>query len=161
MYDVTRTKQLRVGDSGRGTPCDRATVKLEPGKSARFECVRRTGQPVAGEVIGLKGTDMEGAYLCVRPAYATGDPRDRGAWSLTVFDAMTCGVDGRFKTERLAPGSYTITAEAYQPEPRNGPFTTGERLPSLVGSAKVTVPAGGEVKPVQIELKPLETKGRR
>jgi hypothetical protein len=127
VYDLVRVKMLRLGD---------------------------TGWPIVGELIGLAGTNAPGAYVTVKPAEATGDPLRNQEWKLTTFDALTCGPDSRFLTARILPGSYTVVAEAYEPEPPGGGFSTGWRLPGFVGTAKVTVRADVRPPRVQILMKP-------
>lgn len=154
VYDLVRMKQLRVGDTGRGVLCDRATLRLEPGRTQRADFVRKTGSPITGDVLGLKAAGAPGAFIYVKPAEANGDPYSRDEWKLRTFDAATCKVDGRFKTARIPPGSYTVIANAYKPEPQTGVVRTGWRLPDFIGTAKVTVPQAGPPPPVRIEMKP-------
>ena len=77
-------------------------------------------------MVGLK--DLPGAFIYVRSAEATGDPRAEGAeWKLPAYDGQTCGVDGVFKTELIPPGQYTVSVEAYGPD--RHPATTAIQLP--------------------------------
>lgn len=153
-YSLTRSQQLRLGDRGQNALCDRRNVTVAAGQEAVADFVRDRGGPIAGQVVGLDPAKFPGAFLYVLPAEATGNPLAHEDWKLTTFDAATCGADGRFTTERLVPGDYTVVANAYLPEPKSGPFTTGIRPPESVGVAKVTVPEKGLPPPVQIQMRP-------
>ena len=153
-YDVYRLiENLRVADLGHSGMLDRGTLKVEPGKAAKLEYVRAKGGPISGQVVGLKEAGLVGAFVWVRPEQATGDPR-ADEWKLTFFDALATGPDGQFKTSRISPGTYVVTAEAYKPRDPNQPLDTGWLLPDFVGKVKVVVPESGEVKPIRIEIDP-------
>src|SRR5205823_5412293 len=96
--------------------------------------------------------DLPGAFIYVRSAEVTGDPRANDEWKLPFYDGQVCGADGAFKTEMLVPGTYTVVAQAYGKDPY--PHLSGLRLPDLLGTAKVTVPERGEAGAVVVELKP-------
>jgi predicted Ser/Thr protein kinase len=146
-YDLARQKNVRVGDYGMGLFCNARDATLDGGQTVEAALVRGAGQPILGQVVGLKGTDVAGAFLFVKTAAATGDPRkERG---LHLFDVQTCDVEGQFKTETLPPGDYTVVAEAYGPDM----LFSGERLPDHVGAAKATVRAEGPPPQVRIEMK--------
>jgi len=158
-YDVCREiEPLRVGDLGIGGMLDRGKLKVESGKAAKLEYVRAKGCPISGQVVGLKEAGLPGAFIYVLPEQATGNPFFGDEWKLTVFDALATGPDGQFKTSRISPGTYIVTAKAYKPEDRSQPYETGERLPDVVGKVKVVVPESGEVKPIRIEIAPLFDK---
>jgi len=154
VYDVIRTKSLRVGNGGRGVFCDRRDVTLKPGKTTTIQFVRKRGHPIEGELVGLEHTQVPGAYVYVRPPEATGDPEARDEWKLPIFDGVVCVRGGKFKTALIEPGQYKIVAHAYEPERPGGGFSTGWRLPAYVGTAMVRVPADGPPPPVRIEMKP-------
>jgi hypothetical protein len=153
-YALSRFQQLRIGDMGRGVLCDRREVTVASGQAAEANFVRDRGGAISGQVVGLDPDKGPGALLSVWPAEATGNPFAREVLTMPTFDATTCGKDGRFRTERLLPGSYTVVAEAYIPAPKGGPFTTGIRLPDFLGVVKVTVPEQGPPPPVRIEMRP-------
>jgi hypothetical protein len=159
-YDVCRwIEALRVGDIGQGGMLDRCALKIEAGKTAKLEFVRTKGCPISGQVVGLKEAGAPGAFVNVRPEQATGVPYIGDDWKLTFFDTLATGPDGQFKTSRIAPGTYMVTAAAYKPEVRtSGGFTDlgGIRMPNLLGKTKVVVPESGEVKPIRIEIAPLK-----
>ncbi len=139
-YDIARTKSVRVGDMGIGLFLDRRSVSLKSGESHRVDFVRREGHAIVGRLTGLKG--VKGAYVFVKPAEATGDPRQMNEYQLTTFDALAADPEGRFKTARIPPGEYTIVAQAWAPEKNEGGLErTGLRLPTLGGRAKVKISA--------------------
>jgi RNA polymerase sigma factor (sigma-70 family) len=153
-YDFVRQKELLIGDMGRGALCDRTTVVLQGGQVQSVDFVRAAGSPVAGEITGLQDAGVAGAFIYVRPAGVSGDPRKVEQAKLPFYEAVTCGRDGQFQTARLAPGAYTIVAEAYRAETPEERGRTGWRLPSHIGTAQVTVSATAAPAPVRIELRP-------
>jgi len=155
-YDLSRTKELRVGDLGKGVFLDRRTITLESAKTTLAEFVRKGGHPITGQLTGLQHTNVAGAFIFVKDGKASGDPRKSDDAKLPMFDADICAVDGQFKTETLAPGQYTVAAEAYKPEDRTGSMRTGWRLPDYLGTAKVTVRAEGPPPQVRIEMRPYK-----
>ena len=165
-YELTR--KMPKSQDGRFL-CDRRTVTIESGKTTTSEFVRHRGTVVEGRIVGLKkgmfehertlgpkgemaGSREPSAIVTVRSAGATGDLP--GDWDLTFYDALVCGADGKFKTERLLPGKYAILAEAYLPEKYGGAFDTGVRLSDFVGRVVVTAPDGGPPPQATIELRP-------
>jgi beta-lactamase regulating signal transducer with metallopeptidase domain/protocatechuate 3,4-dioxygenase beta subunit len=165
LYDFCWEKMYRLGDRGSGAFCDRQLgLKLSPGETKTVNLARKRGQRVDGEILGLP-KDAPGAWITVRPAEVTGDLRNETKeWKLPTFDALVCKNGEKFRTALLEPGKYKIIAQAYTPEPRNGVFSTGIRLPNYTGTAEVTIkdfdPAEQRqpVPFVKIEMKPREQK---
>ena len=149
-YDLSRKKDLRVGDYGMGLFYDHRDITLEAGKTLEADFVRKAGQPILGQVVGLKDISVAGAFIFIKPAATTDDQRKGDAFWNTIFDVLTCGVEGQFKTEPIPPGEYTVLAHAYK-KPDN--LQSGERLPDYLGTAKVTVRAEGPPPQVRIEMK--------
>ena len=89
----------------------------------------------------------------VRSEQATGgmSTRAEDEWKILNFDAVVTDAEGHFKTSRIVPGTYMVIAEAYKPERPSAGWSTGIRLPELVGKAKVVVPESSEVKPIRLE----------
>ncbi len=161
VYDLGRTKQLRLGDMGRGGFCDRRTITVEAGKVIHVDFVRRTGRPIEGEVVGLREEEVPGAFIYIKPAEATGDTYNIDEWKLTTFDFLTCDVTGRFRSARIPPGFYTVIANAYKPESQTGGrMMSGYRLPDFIGTTKVKVPKDGQPPYVRIEMKPRPSQLR-
>ena len=160
-YDVWRCKEplsLRVGDISIGGMLDRSRLTVEAGKAAKLEYVRPKGAPISGQVVGLKEAGLPGAFINVGTEQATGDPfapTPEDVWKSPVFDAVVTGPDGRFKTSRIAPGTYMVLVKAHRPLPPGARRSTGLFFPQIVGKVKVVVPEDGEVKPVRIEVPPL------
>jgi hypothetical protein len=76
-------------------------------------------------------------------------------WKEPIFDVVVCGMDGKFKTERLLPGEYSIIAESYAADKSEpGVIELGERAPAFVGRAAVTVLEAGPPPQVTIEIRP-------
>jgi hypothetical protein len=115
-YDLARKKDLRVGDYGMGLFCDHRDITLDAGKTVEADFVRRAGQPILGQVVGLKEIGVAGAFVFVSPPAAPDDPRRGDAFWNTLLDALTCGVDGQFKTETIPPGDYNVNVHAYGPD---------------------------------------------
>jgi hypothetical protein len=156
-YDVFRYVECgRIGMMGFTSFLDRCKLKIEAGKVARLDYVRTKGGPISGQIVGLKAASLEGAMVKVRSEQATGGMNSSGedGWKILNFDAVVTDANGKFKTSRIAPGTYQVTAEAYKPESPSERRRTGIRLPQLVGKVKVVVPESGEVKPVRIEVPP-------
>jgi beta-lactamase regulating signal transducer with metallopeptidase domain len=152
-YDITRIKNVRVGDLGFGSMLDRRRPTLDPGGSAEVAFARPDGRRVPGRVVGLEGTGAPGALVTVRDAKVVED--DPFGFERPRFDALGVGKDGRFTTARLDPGTYEFQADAYLPQTPEQRARLGLRLPDLVGSVVVTVPEGDAAIPeVAIELKP-------
>jgi hypothetical protein len=147
-YDLTRTKMLRVGTEAHGQFYGRSTVVLQAAQTQQVDFVRTTGFPVRGEVVGLTDANASGAFIYVRSAEATGDPRKLQELMLPLFDVTMCDQAG------LEPGTYTIVVEAFIPEPPSHTIDTGIRLPDYIGTAKVTVSAVTPPEPVKIDLSP-------
>lgn len=146
VYSITRTKSVQIGDSGFGAMLDRQRITIEPGGAAEAVFIRKTGAAITGRVEWPGREASDGAFVTVKPGKVTDDPLQ------PKFDATKTAPDGSFSTERLPPGDYTIAVQAYIPRPKDGPLYTGSRAPEYVGTAKVTVPAGGAPKPVTITL---------
>jgi Zn-dependent protease with chaperone function len=155
LYDVARMKMVRLGDRGQGTILERHDVALAAGEAAAAEFVRKVGQRVTGDVTGLEGTGVSGAFVFVRERGATGSAAT-DAKRFATFDATSCEVGGRFETALVEPGRYTVVAEAHKPSSPDDTRYLGRRGPGFVGRADVTVTEDGPAPHVVIEMRPRE-----
>ena len=163
IYDFSRTKMYQLGERGHGSFCDRQDVTLLPGETKILRLERNRGQRVGGEIHGLP-EDVPGAFITVRPAEASGDPKNMEEWKLPTYDVLTCVNDAKFLTALLVPGQYKIVAYAYRPEPKTGVWRTGIRLPNFVGTALVTIEDDDPTDPKKpapqaiLEMKPASNR---
>jgi RNA polymerase sigma factor (sigma-70 family) len=146
-YDLTRQKML--GSSG--IFYGRKTVTLQAGRMQTVDYVRSTGYPIRGDVTGLN-TNMLNISVQVRSAEATGDPNKTDEWKLQRYDGVMCDAAGHFSTARIEPGTYTVVAVAFRPEPPTSIIYSGIHLPDYFGTAKVTVSADAPPLPIKIKL---------
>ena len=159
-YQILRIRDVYLKGWGRGYGCDRRYFTLESGQTTRVEFVRKTGQPIHGEVVKPKNAQIEGIFVLVKSPHATGDFRSDAKAKVTIFDAVRCDADGRFTTSRISPGSYTVVTEAYKPESVEERTRLYWRGATWIGITPVTVPESGTVQPVRIELKPRQDSAR-
>jgi hypothetical protein len=70
-----------------------------------------------------------------------------------TVDALACKPNGPFKTARLSPGTYTISAKAYAPMSNSADLNFGlwRRVPVYTGSATVTVTK--DQRPAEVVIK--------
>jgi hypothetical protein len=161
VYDISRIKHLRTTSSGTDAMLDRnLELTLESGKTGEYNFVRPTGAPISGEIAGLPGRDVDGVFVYVKPAEASGDPRGRTDWKLPTFDGVGLDEAGEFTTECIPPGQYKVIATANRTESPEERRSTGLRLPAWVGSATVTVPETGDPPRVRVEMKPYSPHER-
>jgi protocatechuate 3,4-dioxygenase beta subunit len=157
-YDLSRQKPDASAGARGGFRCDLRTVIIESGKTATSDFVRQHGTRVHGRIVGLKegmfADNMKpGALVTVGPAWASAYSWHLCKWQIGILDGLRCGPDGKFQTEPLEPGKYSVIAEAYlapKPEDRTD---QSRRLPAFVGRAEVTVPEEGAAPQVTVELR--------
>ena len=145
VYDLFRSKMVVAGGMGFGRPLDRHTITLRPGESTVVEFIRKEGHPITGRITGLPKDSVPGVFIFVQGAQAVGERGDTVA-----FDGLACKPNGRFKTARIPPGTYTVKADAYKP---TRGFRSGWPSPAFVGTAKVTVPRDRPPAEICIEMK--------
>ena len=74
-----------------------------------------------------------------------------------ILDAQNTDAQGRFQTERLAPGTYAIHAEGYPPLTPEQRARSGMVLPRYTGQAKITVAETRDIRKVELRLKDRQT----
>lgn len=157
-YDISRDKGLRASrELGHTAMCDRQTMVLGSGERQIVEFVRKRGARVSGRVLGLEKTAGWKAIVYIREADASGDPMGQD-WQQTTFDGQVTGEDGNFETALLEPGEYLAVAHVYKPLTEQQRHSTGWILPSLVGTARFTVPGEGSPAALEVEMVRFEPK---
>ncbi len=155
VYDISRIKHTRAGNTGRDIMLDRQLkLTLASGKTTAYDLVRKTGTPISGDVVGLPKEGVNGVFVYVRDQRASGDPRSKlDEWKLRTFDGLALEGNGPFKTERIPPGKYKVVVQAYRQETRKEMSRSGWRLPKWIGTADVTVPESGEPPNVRLMMR--------
>jgi beta-lactamase regulating signal transducer with metallopeptidase domain/protocatechuate 3,4-dioxygenase beta subunit len=162
IYDISRIKHTKAGNSGKNIMLDRQLkLTLVSGKTTAYDFVRKTGTPIGGEVVGLPKEGVNGVYVSIRDQQASGDPRNRDDWKLRTFDGLALEGNGPFKTERIPPGKYKVVVEAYKQETREEMSRSGWRLPKWTAAADVDVPESGAPPKVRVIMRPRDAVGVR
>jgi len=149
-YGCSRLKPL-PGDDARGYTniLDVQTLLLEPGWTQEVDLVRLTGHQVQGQVTMREQAEVPPGTISVYPI--GGIPRGKGA------DGAIFGKDGHFQTSLLAPGTYTVMAEARAPEVLRAAVTNRTGMPDFLAWSTITVTADAAPAPMKIELLPYST----
>ncbi len=156
-YDIWRSKAMGDGLIGFGLFCDRADFALTAGKTTTAAYVRKEGHPVTGRITGLPPGSVPGVMLRVQRVPKAKPPAAGPAVRSITVDALGCKPNGPFKTARLSPGTYTISAEAYAPASGSGrSLGLFRRVPTFTGSVAVTVEK--DHPPAEVVIKMTKAK---
>jgi hypothetical protein len=158
-YTIDRSKNNGLKNAWDQTLIDRRTVKVKSGKTTVTEFVRLTGAPITGQVVGLDEGEVAKAKptrVYIRVESPGKDPRYPLILDSVAIEAGDKPMDGKFATERIPPGKYTVKAEVFVPEAELQRHSTGIVPPAFVGEVIVTVPAQGLPEPVKIPLAPFK-----
>ena len=162
VYHISRVKQVRAGNRGKGMMLDRQLkLTLASGKTTAYNVVRKTGTPITGEVVGLPKEGVNGVFVSVRDQRVSGDPRQLDEWRPRTFDGLALEGNGPFKTERLLPGKYEVVVEAYKAykrKTREEMSRLDRRRPKWFGTARVNVPESGEPPKVRVMMRPDDAR---
>lgn len=156
-YQFARYRMLRTKQMGFGRMLDRTFVTVEPGKIHVLRYTRPAGVRIAGTVVDQQKAKLDTVLIYVLPDPPDEPQEQRRLMSGNILDAQQTDAQGRFQTERLAPGTYTIHAEGYPPLTPEQQAFTGITCPRYTGEAKITVPETGPVPKVELKLKDRET----
>ena len=141
-YQFARNKTIRLGGMGIGAFIGRTFVDLKPGEQRTLKFVRPKGARLAGEVELPEGVKLYGTLIKVKSAKKMIDPTDGKERDVEVA-GVALKPDGTYLTERIAPGKYILTAEAYvEPDPADR-LRTGRMGPGYSAQVEVEVPEGG------------------
>src|SRR4029453_6211389 len=84
------------------------------GETKSIRWVRDKGARLRGKITWPEGTGLTGTIVSVRAPEAAGDRLD-GQQGQTIYSSQLAAADGTYLTERVAPGTYLLRAEAYVP----------------------------------------------
>ncbi len=157
VYDISRIKHTKAGNSGKDMILDRQLeLTLASGKMTAYDFVRKAGMPISGEVVGLPKEGVDGVFLYVRDQRASGNPRNSDDWKLPTFDGLALEGNGSFQTERIPPGKYKVVVEAYKQETPGEMSHSGWRLPKWTAAADVDVSKSGEPPKAHLIMRPYD-----
>ncbi len=160
VYDISRRKLIQAGDRGQYMMLDRRLkLALASGKTTPYDLVRKTGTPIAGDVVGLPKEGVDGVFVCIRDHRVGGDPRGINEdWKLPTFDGLALEGNGSFMTERIPPGKYKVIVKAYRQETPEEKSRSGIRLPKWIATADVEVPESGEPPKARLTMRPYDPR---
>ena len=149
-YQFCRSVSNNLGMIGVGTMLERQFLELKPGETKTINYVRAKGARVRGQLT-LPAEKLMGIVVRINAEKAEKDPFDKHEWT-TTYASQTVNEDGSYLTERLAPGTYVLQAEAYVPLTPEQQFRTGLIVPPYSTSAKIEVPESGELVVPELKL---------
>jgi hypothetical protein len=149
-YQFCRSVTNRLGMIGTGAMLEREFLELKPGETKTINYVRAKGARVRGQLT-LPAEKLMGIVVQIRSEKAEQDPFDKHEWA-TTYASQTANADGSFLTERVAPGTYVLKADAYVPLTPEQERRTGIIVPPYGASAKIVVPESGELVVPELKL---------
>jgi hypothetical protein len=152
-YQFCRMVMNNLGELGFGGMLERQFFELNAGETKKLDFVRETGARIRGKITWPTDTKLMGIVVTIRSPVKQKSPFDKYEWPV-VYASQTAEKDGTFKTERVPPGTYVLSAEAYAPLSRDQRFRTGRILPSHRAEVKIDVPAAGEHVVPDLALQP-------
>jgi hypothetical protein len=153
-YEIVRRREITIGNVISGVGCDRQTLQLEAGQTRTIEIVRRQGVQITGVLSGNLTTPLAGGIVRVQPVGVEGLPESVAEIRFGNLDAAPVRADGSWRTCLIPPGEYLLKAEAYHSRDMLGRWFTGPTEPDYAGTARVVVPAGGDLAAIRIEMQP-------
>ncbi|HEV2972107.1 MAG TPA: M56 family metallopeptidase [Pirellulales bacterium] len=119
-YTILRTKQVGFRFEGTMVTLGRHVVKVASGKTAVADFVRDRGAPIAGQVVGLNRDEVVKSQpyamiVTIRKAVDADDSVENRIDEILLsrIDKDGMPADGKFTTERLIPGQYTLAARIF------------------------------------------------
>ena len=140
----------RLGMIGTGAMLERQFLELKPGETKTINYVRTKGARVRGQLT-LPAEKLMGAVVSITTEKAEKDPFDKHEWTKT-YASQTVAADGSFLTERVAPGTYVLSAVAYVPLTPEQQVRSGVIVPPYSASTKIEVPESGELVVPELKL---------
>jgi beta-lactamase regulating signal transducer with metallopeptidase domain len=152
-YQFCRTVTNRLGMIGTGAMLEREFLELKPGETKTINYVRDKGARVRGQ-LALPAEKLMGIVVQISSEKAEKDPFDGHEWT-TTYASQTANADGSYLTERLAPGAYSLSAQAYVPLTPEQQLRTGLIRPTYGVSARIEVPESGELVVPELKLEKI------
>jgi beta-lactamase regulating signal transducer with metallopeptidase domain len=152
-YQFCRTVSNNLGMIGVGAMLEREFIELKAGETRTINYVRNKGARVKGQLT-LPAEKLMGIVVQINAEKSEKDPFDKHEWT-TAYASQTANADGSFLTERVAPGTYVLKADAYVPLTPEQQFRTGLITPTYGASAKVEVPESGELVVPELKLEKI------
>jgi len=154
-YQFCRRVSHHLSDVGLGAMLDRQFFELKAGETTPIRFVRDKGTSVTGKLTWPEGAKLSGIIVSIQSTTKEKDPFGGHEWQ-TTYASQVALADGTFRTERLLPGKYLLTASAYTPLTPEQQRRTGIVGPSFQAEMPITVPESGEFKAPDLALKPME-----
>jgi hypothetical protein len=151
-YQICRQVMNRLAEIGTGAMLDREFFEIKAGETKTIRWVRDKGARLRGKVTWPAGAALAGIAVAVKAEKAEKDPFEGHEWQ-TTYASQSAAADGAYLTERIAPGSYLLVAEAFKPLTPEQRFSTGVVGPAFRAEMKVEVPVEGELKVPDLVLK--------
>ncbi len=151
-YSVEREVRTPTGkNSVLGSSADRQLVKVEADKRAKAQFERKVGRPLTGRVRGLEQVELRYANVTIMyPGPEERFPDGRTSRMMTAFDVLPIQSDGRFTTDPIPPGEYTLYLFAV----RASSIEQSTQESDFDGQLRLTVPEKGDMPKVEIVAKP-------
>lgn len=154
LASLTPGKYQLVRKAATGAMLERHMFELQPGETKSIDYIREKGARVRGKVTWPANTKLDSVIVAVRSEKSVKSPFDNYEFT-TTYASHGVGEDGKFLTERLAPGKYVLEAYAFSPLTDKQRFRTGAIAPSHhAASVNIEVPDNGEFAVPDLVLKP-------
>jgi hypothetical protein len=151
-YQICRQVMNRLGEFSTGAMLDREFFEVKAGETKSIRWVRDKGARLRGKITWPAGTVLSGIVVSARGEKSEKSPFDDHDWQ-TTYASQTAAADGTYLTERIAPGSYLLVAEAFTPLTPEQRVSTGIVGPAFRAEMKLEVPAEGEFAVPDLVLK--------
>ncbi|MFO0868908.1 MAG: M56 family metallopeptidase [Pirellulales bacterium] len=153
-YQFCRQLMLRVGELGFGAMLEREFVELKPGQTHTIRYVRPRGARVAGRVVAPAGVVLSGTLVSIESEKEEPDMFAGQNWTMK-YASLTAGEDGHFLSERIAPGTYVLSASGYVPLTPEQRVRSGIIQPKYKAQTMIRVPESGQITVPDVTLEPV------
>ena len=131
--------------------------KTMSGQRAAIRFERKTGRPITGQVLGLEKEDLRYATVTIMyPGPETEDRNGRRSRMYTTFDVLPIAADGRFTTDPIPPGHYTLHLFAV----RSSTPDQSTQSSDFAAQKSFTVPQEGDMPKLVVTATAEPDRGR-